>query len=51
MRFLRSYLTSQKNNNNKSQTGTQELVKATRTVTAADASAVNAELESFSKKN
>ena len=34
----------------KSQTGIPELVKAEGSVTAADASAVNAELESFIKK-
>ena len=48
-RDLRSYLRSQKNKK-KSQTGTSKLVKATGTVTAADASAVNAKLESFGKK-
>ena len=46
---LRSYLRSQKNLK-KSQTGTPKLVKATGTVTAANASAVNAKLESFGKK-
>ena len=49
-RDLRSYFTSRKNKENKSQTGIPELVKATGNVTAADASAVNAELESFSEK-
>ena len=39
-RDLRSYFTSRKNKENKSQTG----------IMAADASAVNAELESFSEK-
>ena len=48
-RDLRSYLRSQKNKK-KSQTGTSKLVKATGTVTAANASAVNAKLESFGKK-
>ena len=46
---LRSYLRSQKNKK-KSQTGTPKLVKATGTITAANASAVNAKLESFGKK-
>ena len=48
-RDLRSYFTSQKDKK-KFQTDIPELVKATGNVTVADASAVNAELESFSKK-
>ena len=48
-RDLRSYLRSQKNKK-KSQTGTSKLVKTTGTVTAANASAVNAKLESFDQK-
>ena len=48
-RDLHSYFTSQKNNKNKSQPGIPELVIATRNVTTAGVSAVNAELESFSK--
>ena len=49
-RDLHSYFTSQKNNKNKSQPGIPELVIATRNVTTAGVSAVNAELESFNKK-
>ena len=50
---LRSYFTSvskDKNASHGSCTSIPRLVKATGNVTAADASAVNAELESFSKK-
>ena len=39
-----------KNNKKKSQTGTPGLVKANGNVTVSDESAVNAELESLSKK-
>ena len=49
-RDLRSYFTSHKNEKKKSQTGIPELVNITGNVTAVMASAVNAELESFSKK-
>ena len=47
---LRSYSASQENKKKKYQTDTPELVKATVNVTAADASTVNAELESFGAK-
>ena len=47
---LRSYFTSQKNKKKKSQTGIAELVKVAGNVTAVDASAVNAEPQSFSRK-
>ena len=53
-RDLRSYFTSvskDKKASHGSCTSIPRLVKATGNVTAADASAVNAELESFSKKN
>ena len=43
-------LQTKKNKKNKSQTGIPEIVKATGNVTATDASAVNAELESSSKE-
>ena len=43
-------LQAKKNKKKKSQTGIPELVKAEGSVTPADASAVNAELESFIKK-
>ena len=52
-RNLRSYFTSvskDKKASHGSCTSIAQLVKATGNVTAADASAVNAELESFSKK-
>ena len=52
-RDLRSYFTSvskDKKASHGSCTSIPRLVKATGNVTAADASAVNAELESFSKK-
>ena len=53
-RDLRSYFTGvskDKKASHGSCTSIPRLVKATGNVTAADASAVNAELESFSKKN
>ena len=52
-RDLRSYFTSVSKDKKACQgscTSIPRLVKATQNVTAADASAVNAELESFSKK-
>ena len=49
-RDLRSCFTNQKYKKKKSQAGIPELFKPTGSVTAADASAVNTELESFRKK-
>ena len=49
-RFAFIFYKPKKNKKNKSQTGIPEIVKATGNVTATDASAVNAELESSSKE-